>query len=158
MPNVAIVMIQRCIPCEVTRSVDLTKEKTRRGDADTSVTHRAVQGAYHCNRIDYSRPVAVATCPLTRCQHSSQFAARIRPSDIASRGREAENADLDLTELETFLEIVKIGRDDWIRTSDPLTPSQVRYQAAPHPEIRFSPPRESVSRTSESSVSNRSSA
>src|SRR5687767_3877949 len=28
-----------------------------------------------------------------------------------------------------------IGRDDWIRTSDPLTPSQVRYQAAPHPEI-----------------------
>ena len=25
------------------------------------------------------------------------------------------------------------GRDDWIRTSDPLTPSQVRYQAAPHP-------------------------
>ena len=27
-----------------------------------------------------------------------------------------------------------IGRDDWIRTSDPLTPSQVRYQAALHPE------------------------
>src|SRR5688500_18830346 len=27
------------------------------------------------------------------------------------------------------------GRDDWIRTSDPLTPSQVRYQAAPHPEL-----------------------
>ena len=26
------------------------------------------------------------------------------------------------------------GRDDWIRTSDPLTPSQVRYQAAPHPD------------------------
>src|SRR5258706_14600209 len=25
------------------------------------------------------------------------------------------------------------GRDDWIRTSDPLTPSQVRYQAALHP-------------------------
>src|SRR3954452_24855456 len=28
---------------------------------------------------------------------------------------------------------IEIGRDDWIRTSDPLTPSQVRYQAAPHP-------------------------
>ena len=28
------------------------------------------------------------------------------------------------------------GRDDWIRTSDPLTPSQVRYQAAPHPDFR----------------------
>src|SRR5690554_5580110 len=31
----------------------------------------------------------------------------------------------------------KIGRDDWIRTSDPLTPSQVRYQAAPHPDKTF---------------------
>ncbi len=30
----------------------------------------------------------------------------------------------------------EIGRDDWIRTSDPLTPSQVRYQAAPHPDSR----------------------
>jgi hypothetical protein len=35
-------------------------------------------------------------------------------------------------------EASKIGRDDWIRTSDPLTPSQVRYQAAPHPEIFLS--------------------
>ena len=33
----------------------------------------------------------------------------------------------------------KIGRDDWIRTSDPLTPSQVRYQAAPHPEVDETP-------------------
>jgi hypothetical protein len=32
---------------------------------------------------------------------------------------------------------LEIGRDDWIRTSDPLTPSQVRYQAAPHPEIQI---------------------
>jgi hypothetical protein len=31
---------------------------------------------------------------------------------------------------------VEVGRDDWIRTSDPLTPSQVRYQAAPHPDVR----------------------
>src|SRR5687768_17887823 len=29
---------------------------------------------------------------------------------------------------------LKIGRDDWIRTSDPLTPSQVRYQAALQPD------------------------
>ncbi len=27
-----------------------------------------------------------------------------------------------------------ICRDDWIRTSDPLHPMQVRYQAALHPE------------------------
>jgi hypothetical protein len=33
------------------------------------------------------------------------------------------------------LRVSKIGRDDWIRTSDPLTPSQVRYQAAPHPDL-----------------------
>ena len=26
------------------------------------------------------------------------------------------------------------GRDDWIRTSDPYTPSIVRYQTAPHPD------------------------
>ena len=30
--------------------------------------------------------------------------------------------------------LLKFGRDDWIRTSDPLTPSQVRYQAAPRPD------------------------
>ncbi len=28
------------------------------------------------------------------------------------------------------------GRGDWIRTSGPLHPMQVRYQAAPHPEGR----------------------
>jgi hypothetical protein len=32
----------------------------------------------------------------------------------------------------------KHGRDDRIRTCDPLTPSQVRYQAAPHPVGRNS--------------------
>lgn len=29
------------------------------------------------------------------------------------------------------LQVFSFGRSDWIRTSDPLTPSQVRYQAAP---------------------------
>ena len=28
----------------------------------------------------------------------------------------------------------KIGRDDWIRTSDPLLPKQMRYQAALRPD------------------------
>ena len=28
----------------------------------------------------------------------------------------------------------KIGRDDWIRTSDPHTPSMVRYQTALRPD------------------------
>ena len=31
---------------------------------------------------------------------------------------------------------INYGRDDWIRTSDPLTPSQVRYQTAPHPDAK----------------------
>jgi hypothetical protein len=30
---------------------------------------------------------------------------------------------------------IKVGRDAEIRTRDPLTPSQVRYQAALHPEV-----------------------
>ena len=30
--------------------------------------------------------------------------------------------------------VVFIGRDGGIRTHDPLTPSQVRYQAALHPD------------------------
>jgi hypothetical protein len=29
------------------------------------------------------------------------------------------------------------GRGDWIRTSDPLRPRQVRYQAALRPDIRI---------------------
>ncbi len=31
----------------------------------------------------------------------------------------------------------RVGRDDRIRTCDPLTPSQVRYQAALHPDTNF---------------------
>ncbi len=33
---------------------------------------------------------------------------------------------------------INIGRDGGIRTRGPLTPSQVRYQAALHPESEFS--------------------
>ena len=36
--------------------------------------------------------------------------------------------------------LAKTGRGDWIRTSDPLYPKQVRYQAAPLPDrFRASP-------------------
>ena len=31
-----------------------------------------------------------------------------------------------------------IGRGDWIRTSDPLRPRQVRYRAALRPDILYS--------------------
>src|SRR3989338_766185 len=31
----------------------------------------------------------------------------------------------------------KLSRDDWIRTSDPLLPKQMRYQAALRPVARF---------------------
>ena len=33
-------------------------------------------------------------------------------------------------------QMVKSGRGDWIRTSDPLRPRQVRYQAALRPDMR----------------------
>lgn len=37
--------------------------------------------------------------------------------------------------LGEWLRLVMLnGRDDWIRTSDPLTPSQVRYRAALRPD------------------------
>jgi|688.fasta_scaffold29645_7 hypothetical protein len=29
------------------------------------------------------------------------------------------------------------NRDDWIRTSGPFVPNEVRYQAAPHPAIKM---------------------
>lgn len=35
-----------------------------------------------------------------------------------------------------MLELLFFCRDDWIRTSDPLHPMQVRYRAALHPERR----------------------
>ena len=65
----------------------------------------------------------------------------LKPADA---GREKQNglatglgASCEAGEFvrNTSTKLAKIGRDDWIRTSDPLTPSQVRYQAAPHPEI-----------------------
>lgn len=38
-----------------------------------------------------------------------------------------------------FLNCVTLGenRDDWIRTSDPFVPNEVRYQAALHPDLVF---------------------
>ena len=35
---------------------------------------------------------------------------------------------------------LETGRDDWIRTSDPLNPIQVRYQAALHPDDQLNRP------------------
>jgi hypothetical protein len=35
---------------------------------------------------------------------------------------------------------MNFSRDDWIRTSDPLHPMQVRYRAALRPEIPAVPP------------------
>ncbi len=49
--------------------------------------------------------------------------------------------DLCLTQLKinkasSFLKaLCYFGRDDKIRTCDPLHPMQVRYQAAPHPDV-----------------------
>jgi hypothetical protein len=44
-------------------------------------------------------------------------------------GRGDPSTTLRIAPLET-------GRGDWIRTSDPLRPRQVRYQAALRPDLR----------------------
>ena len=41
---------------------------------------------------------------------------------------------LAITKNPPFIEWILNGRDDRIRTCDPLVPSEVRYQAALHPE------------------------
>ena len=89
------------------------------------------------------RPVARAVARWTR---SALFRHRrdCRPS-AHGRGRVPDVLNVSLVVCEDAhrrgtetlplgTPVWKIGRDDWIRTSDPLTPSQVRYQAAPHPD------------------------
>ena len=46
---------------------------------------------------------------------------------------------IDLDKLLNGLKFIFDGRGDRIRTCDPLHPMQVRYQAAPHPEVRIIP-------------------
>ena len=48
------------------------------------------------------------------------------------RGEHREH--LAITKNPPFIEWILNGRDDRIRTCDPLVPSEVRYQAALHPE------------------------
>jgi hypothetical protein len=43
---------------------------------------------------------------------------------------------LSYTRLHSLLLPPNHGRDERIRTSDPLLPKQVRYQAAPRPDSR----------------------
>ena len=44
----------------------------------------------------------------------------------------------ELTKKEPLLRFFLNGRDDTIRTCDPLVPSEVRYQTALHPDIQLS--------------------
>ena len=39
--------------------------------------------------------------------------------------------------------LILLSRDDWTRTSDPLHPMQVRYRAAPHPDVFIGKPMKS---------------
>jgi hypothetical protein len=63
-------------------------------------------------------------------------ASRIAKRKMAAATAEAQDSE-DTPEIlqTTYKAEEEIGRDDWIRTSDPLTPSQVRYQAALHPDV-----------------------
>jgi hypothetical protein len=47
------------------------------------------------------------------------------------------NPSIDFTILQGMKKALffqSLGRDDWIRTSDPFVPNEVRYRAALHPE------------------------
>ena len=58
-----------------------------------------------------------------------------RPSQFRLQCRGGKKADAypDMA-ISLLLSIVYAGRGDWIRTSDPLLPKQMRYQAAPRPD------------------------
>ena len=120
---------------------------------------RAARGPFHCNK---RRRDARRRTP--RRHHSAKVLAT-RPSSGArqsgSRPRARTISTLSANLLKTALDglgryfyssqkkrgqrIYPLtscfsGRVDWIRTSDPLTPSQVRYQTAPPPEdVRLAP-------------------
>ena len=58
------------------------------------------------------------------------------------RGRFVAKASEQSSRREALLVVIftriieRFGRGDWIRTSDPLRPRQVRYQAALRPDIK----------------------
>ena len=61
---------------------------------------------------------------------SRRSASRIVTRTLSTRRVEKPFALLKLENLRKRSD----GRGDWIRTSDPLYPKQVRYQAAPLPD------------------------
>ena len=63
------------------------------------------------------------------------FLFLVRPARASSAVRSRKRKSPAIAEdLSVFPFLV--GRDDWIRTSDPLHPMQVRYRAALRPVIR----------------------
>ena len=54
---------------------------------------------------------------------------------LAEPSTEAPKAREDISQAFVLGKIV--GRGDWILTSDPLVPNQVRYQAALRPDLKF---------------------
>ncbi len=68
----------------------------------------------------------------------AQLTCRERTLNQCSDPQEGATAALQTKkgQPEILIDLVKYtGRVDWIRTSDPLTPSQVRYQTAPPPVV-----------------------
>ena len=55
------------------------------------------------------------------------FLSLINHSLIQQRRKDAQTLAMKFFE---------VNRDDWIRTSDPFVPNEVRYQAALHPEAK----------------------
>jgi hypothetical protein len=48
---------------------------------------------------------------------------------------QVQGRQVSLTDVSVLFD--NINRDDWIRTSGPFVPNEVRYQAAPHPASKI---------------------
>ena len=75
--------------------------------------------------FEYYKPV-IESPSSSSCRNSSGMSISILPS-FTSACSSTENICL------TVRESNYLNRDDWIRTSGPFVPNEVRYQTAPHP-------------------------
>lgn len=60
---------------------------------------------------------------------------RVMGIEPTSRAWKARVLPMNYTRICNLHYTINTGRDDWIRTSDPLLPKQMRYQTAPRPDF-----------------------
>src|SRR5579862_7555998 len=97
-----------------------------------SFTGRAMAARSYTPRLPSARKQRLVSCPATTggSAHTSHLEARRSTPGLCPYCAQNENGQPGGWPLMP----INIGRDAEIRTRDPLTPSQVRYQAALHPD------------------------